>query len=209
MRILVTAGPTREFFDSVRFISNPSSGRMGYAIAAEAARRGHEVVLLSGPVEQAEPDGVEVVRVVSADDMFAAATSLFEKCHAAVMTAAVCDYRPARRLEHKLKKQNRIRAVRLTPTRDICAHLGKTKGHRVVVGFAMEDHNHKAHAETKLKRKRCDAIILNGIDNVGRDAAEIEILRADKGWSGGTSGTKAAVAVGVVNLIEDLWASRT
>lgn len=209
MRILVTAGPTREFFDSVRFISNPSSGRMGYAIAAEAARRRHEVVLLSGPVEQAEPDGVEVVRVVSADEMFEAATSLFDECHAAVMTAAVCDYRPARRLEHKLKKQNRIRSVRLTPTRDICAHLGKIKGNRVVVGFAMEDHDHKAHAETKLRRKRCDAMVLNGIGNVGGDAAEIEILRADKGWSGRTSGTKAAVAVSVVNLIEDLRATRT
>ena len=209
MRILVTAGPTREFFDSVRFISNPSSGRMGYAIAAEAARRGHEVLLVSGPVEQAVPEGVEVVRVVSADEMFAAATSLFEKCHAAVMTAAVCDYRPARRREHKMKKQNRVRAVRLMPTRDICAHLGEIKGDRIVVGFAMEDHDHKTHAETKLRRKRCNAIILNGIGNVGGDVAEIEILRADLGWSEPTSGTKAAVAVSVIDLLEDLWATRT
>ena len=167
------------------------------------------MILLSGPVEQAAPEGVEVVRVVSAEEMFAVATSLFKKCHAAVMTAAVCDYRPARRLEHKLKKQNRIRSVRLMPTRDICARLGETKGDRLVIGFAMEDHDHKAHAEAKLKRKRCDAIVLNGIGNVGGDEAEIEILRADKGWSGRISGTKALAAGSVLDLVEDLRASRT
>jgi phosphopantothenoylcysteine decarboxylase/phosphopantothenate--cysteine ligase len=204
MRILVTAGPTREFFDSVRFISNPSSGKMGYAIAAEAQRRGHEVALVSGPVALADPPGVEVVRVVSAHEMFLVATSLFEHCHAAVMTAAVCDYQPARRIEHKLKKRNRVRPIRLVPTKDICAHLGKTKGDRVVVGFAMEDHDHHANAEGKLKRKRCDAIVLNGIGNVAGDSAEIEILRADFGWGKPTAGTKAEMSAVVMDLVEDL-----
>lgn len=204
MRILVTAGPTREFFDSVRFISNPSSGRMGYAIAAAAASRGHDVLLVSGPVELPDPAGVEVRRVVSAREMFAAATARFDECHAAVMTAAVCDYRPARCRAHKLKKQNRPRTIRLQPTPDVCAHLGAAKGSRVVIGFAMEDHDHRQNAERKLRRKRCDAIVLNGIANVASETAEINILRFDTGWSGPFTGAKDQIGVTVVRLVEEL-----
>ncbi len=204
MRILVTAGPTREYFDSVRFISNPSSGKMGYAIAAEAAARGYDVVLVSGPVALPVPDGVRVVHVVSAEEMFQASLGVFEKCHAAVMTAAVCDYRPTRRLDHKLKKQNRVRPIHLQPTADICAYLGGIKGDRVVVGFAMEDHDHEQHAEAKLRRKHCDAIVLNGLENVGVDDARIRVLRADRGWQGTAAGTKMQMAETVLNLVEDL-----
>lgn len=204
MRLLVTAGPTREYFDSVRFISNPSSGKMGFAIAAEAAARGHDVILVSGPVAIADPSHVRVVHVVSAEEMFDAAVSAFEDCHVAVMTAAVCDYRPTRRLEHKLKKENRVRPIQLRPTRDICAHLGRNKGDRVVVGFAMEDHDHRANAERKLQRKHCDAIVLNGIENVAGDDAEIKILRADSGWQASIGGSKVVLAEAVVNLAENL-----
>ena len=204
MRILVTAGPTREYFDSVRFISNPSSGKMGFAIAAEAVSRGHDVVLVSGPVAIADPSNVRVVHVGSAQEMFNAAVSAFEECHVAVMTAAVCDYRPTRRLDHKLKKENRVRPIQLRPTRDICAHLGRTKGDRVVVGFAMEDRDHRANAERKLQRKHCDAIVLNGIENVAGDDAEIEILRADSGWQAAIGGSKVVLAEAVVNLVENL-----
>ena len=206
MRILVTAGPTREYFDSVRFLSNPSSGRMGYAIAAEAARRGHEVVLVSGPVELPDPAGVEVIRVVGASEMFQAVTSVFGECQCAVMTAAVCDYRPSRRLGHKLKKQNRARSIQLQPTEDILAHLGRIKGDRILIGFAMEDHNHRANAESKLRRKRCDAIVLNDLGNVGSDVGQVEILRADSGWSQPVAGTKARIAATVVDMIESLTA---
>jgi phosphopantothenoylcysteine decarboxylase/phosphopantothenate--cysteine ligase len=204
MRILVTAGPTREFFDSVRFVSNPSSGKMGFAIAAEFVRRGHEVVLVAGPVELPDPKGVEVLRVVSADEMFEAATSRFPQCQAAVMTAAVCDYRPARRLDHKLKKQNRIRPIQLVPTRDICAEFGRTKQDRVVIGFAMEDRNHQENAEGKLKRKRCDAIVLNGLENVAAEAASVRILCPPAGWGPVESGSKAQIAAIVVQLVENL-----
>ncbi len=204
MRILITAGPTREFFDTVRFISNPSSGKMGYALAACAARRGHGVVLVSGPVSLAKPPGVDVVSVESAQEMCDAATSAFERCDAAIMTAAVCDYRPTRRLDHKLKKQNRMRPIQLQPTTDICAFLGKIKGNRVVVGFAMEDHDEHDHAEAKLRRKRCDAIVLNGLDNVGSDNATIEILRADQGWSRPIRGAKSEIAEKIVQLTEEI-----
>ena len=208
MRMLVTAGPTREFFDTVRFISNPSSGKMGYAIASEAANRGHTVVLVSGPVALPSPSGVRVIPVVSAAAMFEESRTAFEGCDAAVMTAAVCDYRPSRTLEHKLKKRSRPRPITLVPTRDIAAELGRAKGNRVLVGFAMEDQNHHAHAEAKLHKKRCDAMVLNGIANVGGDRAEVEILRASGGWSPPMRGTKAKIASRVVDLVEQLVAER-
>ena len=204
MRILVTAGPTREYFDTVRFISNPSSGKMGYAIARKAAQRGHEVILVSGPVDLPDPQGVRVLRVVSAHEMFEASVAEFETCDAAIMTAAVCDYRPSRKLDHKLKKQPRVRPIHLQPTKDICAHLGRIKKHRIVIAFAMEDHDHYAHAEAKLKKKRCDAIVLNGIANVGGDDAEVEILVARRGWSGPLAGSKMEIAGKVVMLTETL-----
>ncbi len=204
MRLLITAGPTREYFDSVRFVSNPSSGKMGYAIASCAARRGHATVLVSGPVDLPDPEGVDVLRVVSAQEMFQVALSKFAECHAAVMTAAVCDYRPARRLSHKLKKQARTRTINLVPTTDICARLGAIKGDRIVIGFAMEDHDHRKNAEAKLKRKLCDAIVLNGIENVAGDDAEIKILRADRGWQASVGGSKVVLAEVVVDLVENL-----
>ncbi len=177
---------------------------MGYAIAAEAVRRGHQVVLVSGPVELPGPKGLDMIRVVSAREMFEATVSHFEECHAVVMTAAVCDYRPSRRLANKLKKRNRSRAINLQPTEDILAHLGKIKGDQVLVGFAMEDHDHHAHAEAKLRRKRCDAMVLNGIGNVGGKSAVVEILRVDGGWSGPFSGCKTRIAAEVVDLVESL-----
>ena len=204
MRILVTAGPTREFFDPVRFISNSSSGKMGYAIATEAARRGHNVDLVSGPVELPAPEGVKVTRVVTAQEMFEAATALFPRCRAAIMTAAVCDYRPASRLDHKLKKSHRARSLRLVPTPDILAHLGKKKGDRVLIGFAMEDRDDHRRAEGKLRRKRCDAMVLNGLRNVGGDRATVQVFRPAVGWDPPVSGTKLRIAKLVVDLVERL-----
>ncbi len=201
MRILVTAGPTREYLDSVRFLSNASSGKMGYAVAAEASRRGHEVILVVGPVELADLVGVSVVRTVSARNMFDAVMSRFESCQAFVMAAAVCDYRPTERVGRKLKKQDRTLSVEFEPTKDICAHLGRVKGGRLLVGFALEDHDHRRHAEAKLVAKGCDAIVLNRTDVLGSDDAEIEILRADTGWSPPVSGSKRELAGVIVDLI--------
>jgi phosphopantothenoylcysteine decarboxylase/phosphopantothenate--cysteine ligase len=181
---------------------------MGYALAEAALARGHQVVLISGPVALEPPSGAEFVAVVGADQMFDAAVQAFAWCDAAIMTAAVCDYRPARRLPHKLKKQARLRQITLKPTRDICAHLGSIKGDRVVIGFAMEDHDERAHAEAKLVRKRCDAIVLNGIANVGADRATVAIVTAGDGWSDPVSGPKRRVAIHVVKLAERLWKAR-
>jgi phosphopantothenoylcysteine decarboxylase/phosphopantothenate--cysteine ligase len=186
----------------VRFISNPSTGKMGYAIAEAAVDRGHRVALVSGPVELQHPVGAECVSVVSAEEMFIVCSSLFAEADAAIMTAAVCDYRPARALNHKLRKQARVRHITLKPTRDICAYLGSIKGERVVIGFAMEDHDHRAHAEAKLARKNCDAVVLNGPANVGSDRATVTILTADGRWSPPLSGSKRRIAQNVVRLVE-------
>ena len=208
MRILVTAGPTREYFDSVRFMSNASSGKMGFAIASEAARRGHDVILIAGPVELPPPRGPRVISVVSAEEMYGACKAVFTDCDAAVMAAAVCDYRPARKLSHKRKKTSQSRAVELKPTTDICAALGAIKGDRVVVGFALEDRDPRQNAQRKLRRKRCDAIVLNHVATVGSESARVEVLRADTGWSRPLRGPKARIAEAVVDLVESLTAHR-
>lgn len=208
MHLLVTAGPTREYFDTVRFISNPSSGRMGFAIAAAAAEQGHRVTLVSGPVSETTPAGVERVDVVTAAEMLDASRLVFDECDAAVMTAAVCDYRPADRLERKFHKQATARNVTLEPTEDICATLGQMKAHRVLIGFALEDHDHHRRAERKLARKHCDAIVLNEPGNIGSDRATIEILIADYGWRPPVSGTKLELARVVVQLVEGFVSNR-
>jgi phosphopantothenoylcysteine decarboxylase / phosphopantothenate---cysteine ligase len=204
VRILITAGPTREYFDTVRFISNPSSGKMGFAIAQEARHRGHDVILVAGPVSLADPPGVRTVHVTSAAEMLEACCDVFESCDAAIMTAAVCDYKPSRRIHHKLQKRATPRAITLSPTRDIAAHLGSIKGGRVLIGFAMEDHDHHAHAEQKLRRKNCDAIVLNGKENVGTDDATVEILHAGQPWEKPFSASKSCIATRVVSIVEEI-----
>ena len=204
LRILITAGPTREPLDPVRFLSNASSGRMGLAVANAAARRGHRACLILGPVELDVPAGVEVTRVTTAEEMLEASRRAFVECHAAVMTAAVCDYRPARREPRKLPKHQRSLSLPLEPTPDICATLGREKNHRVVVGFALEDHDHHAHAEEKLRRKHCDAIVLNTPENIAAPAGRVEVFRADSGWLPPIAGTKAEIAEALIQLVESL-----
>lgn len=204
LRILITAGPTREHLDPVRFLSNASTGRLGLELAGAAAQRGHRVRLVLGPVELDVPPGVEVTRVISADDMLRACRDHFAECHAAIMAAAVCDYRPARREPRKLPKHERPLTLALEPTPDICAALGREKQHRVVVGFALEDHDHRAHAEEKLRRKHCDAIVLNSPENIAAAVGRVEIFRAEGDWSEPIVGTKAEIARALVSLVEAL-----
>ncbi|GMU24146.1 MAG: hypothetical protein AMXMBFR13_42230 [Phycisphaerae bacterium] len=208
MNLLVSAGPTREFFDSVRFISNPSSGKMGYAIARAAARRGHDVTLVSGPVSIEPPPGARLIRVTTAAEMAVACKRAFRNADAAVMTAAVCDYRPVERLAYKRPKSRRPQRVTLEPTEDIASSLGRRKGRRLLIGFAMEDHDPRPHAERKLKRKNCDLIVLNGPENVATDTAVVEFFTSATGWTGPFRGTKPQVAVRLVRLIERMHAER-
>lgn len=156
-----------------------------------------------------DPESVDVVRVVSTTDMYAAAVAAFETCDAAVMAAAPCDFRPRTVQSLKLAKAGADLCLDLEKTIDICAALGKIKGNRVVIGFAMEDHDQKAHAEEKLARKRCDAIVLNTVGALAADTATIEIFRPAVGWGDPISGSKSDLASAIVDLIEETHGPRS
>ena len=160
---LVTAGATIEAIDPVRFISNHSSGKMGYAVAEELARRGARVTLVSGRTSLDCPKGVERVDVLSAEDMYKACCEIFPATDGAVMCAAVADYTPQVVAEQKLKKGDGDMSIALKRTHDIAATLGKDKGARLLVGFAMETENEQSNAEGKLQRKNLDFIVLNSL----------------------------------------------
>jgi phosphopantothenoylcysteine decarboxylase/phosphopantothenate--cysteine ligase len=165
--VLVTAGPTVEDLDPVRFVSNRSSGRMGFRLAEAARDRGARVVLVSGPTHLPDPYGLEVVRVRSAADMHAAVERHFEGATLVAMAAAVSDWRPASVGEHKRKKQEGGLSVEFVRTPDILAGLGARKGARFVIGFAAETRDVVAYARGKLERKRLDLIVANDVSREG------------------------------------------
>ena len=164
---LVTAGATIEPIDPVRFISNHSSGKMGYAVAEALAERGAEVTLVSGRTSLATPNGVKRVDVLSAEDMWQECVARFEACDGAVMCAAVADYTPCVVAEQKVKKSDGDMKIELRRTKDIAATLGANKGARVLVGFAMETEHEQQNAEGKLERKNFDFIVLNSLRTEG------------------------------------------
>ena len=166
-RLIVTAGATIEAIDPVRFISNHSSGKMGYAIAGELAGRGAEVTLVTGRTALPTPAGVERVDVLSAAEMYDAAVRAFEKADGAVTCAAVADYTPDSVSETKIKKGDGDMYIALRRTRDIAAELGAHKGSRLLVGFALETHDEEAHAEAKLTKKNFAFIVLNSLRDAG------------------------------------------
>jgi len=166
-RILVTAGPTREPFDPVRFITNYSSGKMGYALATMAARRGAEVVLISGPSALTAPAGVDFVSIGNAQEMRAAVMSRFETATVIIKAAAVADYRPVDCAKNKIKKKAGPLMIHLERNPDIIAELGAKKGTRVLVGFAMESENLLANAQAKLFAKNMDLIVANDLHQAG------------------------------------------
>jgi phosphopantothenoylcysteine decarboxylase / phosphopantothenate---cysteine ligase len=203
MRILVTAGPTCEDLDPVRFLTNRSSGRVGYAIAAEAARRGHEVVCVSGPTALDNPADVEVVRVRSAADMLAASLEQFPSCQAAVLTAAVADYTPAEVSPTKLKKSGDDLTLKLVRTADIAQRLAAMKTDQVIVGFAMEDAPGRAAAEAKLQAKNWDAAVLNRPETFGSDTISADLF-SEAAWTELGPLSKAAFATRLLDQIEQL-----
>lgn len=164
---VVTAGPTIEPIDPVRFISNHSSGKMGYAIAETLADKGARVTLVSGRTALPTPAGVERVDVLTAEEMYRATVTAFEEADGAVMCAAVADYTPAEVATEKLKKSDADLQIPLKRTRDIAAELGRTKGQKILVGFAMETQNEAANATQKLTKKNFDFIVLNSLREAG------------------------------------------
>lgn len=173
--VLVTAGPTREHMDPVRFISNPSTGRMGYAVARAARMRGAEVILVSGPTHLTAPSGVRFCSVITADDMRRAVLEYTQQAHVIVMAAAVSDFRPARVSERKIKKESASTTIELERTADILSELGGKKAGRILVGFAAETDSIIENARRKLEQKGLDMIIAN------------DVLRMDAGFGAETN----------------------
>lgn len=182
-KVVVTAGPTREKIDPVRFISNYSTGKMGYAIAEEAVLQGAEVTLISGPVSLAPPQGVTLISVESAEEMYEAVMKVFLQSDLVVKTAAVADYRPKQVSEHKVKKQPGEQVIELERTKDILYELGRKKGHQVLVGFAAETINVEEYAKKKLVEKNADMIVANNVKvegaGFGTDTNIVTIYKKD------------------------------
>lgn len=181
-RVLVTAGPTREYIDPVRYISNESTGKMGFALAAAAAARGDRVTLIAGPVNQPTPPGVERVDVESAREMLAELKRHFRSADALFMTAAVADWRPKRRLSGKWRKKDggtQSASIELVRNPDLLATVSKRKGARLVVGFALETGDGRRRALAKLRRKNADYIVLNDQTALGADRSTVTILGRD------------------------------
>jgi phosphopantothenoylcysteine decarboxylase/phosphopantothenate--cysteine ligase len=182
-RILVTAGPTREAIDPVRFVSNHSSGKMGFAIARAAWRRGATVRLVAGPTALAAARGVERIEVASASEMLAATARNFPWCSTLVMAAAVADFKPANPARNKIKKNARPMTLELTPIADELPRLTAKKGARIVIGFAAETEKVEEHAAEKLRRKKLDLIVANDVTldgaGFGADTNIVTIIGAD------------------------------
>jgi len=167
-KILITAGPTFEAIDPVRFIGNHSSGKMGYALAEEAANLGAQVILVSGPVGLTITNNlIKVINITSADEMYEEVHNHFSECDIAILSAAVADFSPKEKTLQKIKKKEDTLVIELTKTKDILASLGKIKKEKFLVGFALETENELENAKTKLKKKNLDLIVLNSLNDKG------------------------------------------
>ena len=205
-RMIVTAGATIESIDPVRFISNHSTGKMGYAIAAELAERGAEVTLVSGRTHLPIPAGVQRIDVLSAAEMYDATVQAYADADGAVMCAAVADYTPEEVSDRKLKKSDDDLCIRLRRTRDIAAELGRTKGNRILVGFALETDSEEVNARGKLERKNLDFIVLNSLRDAGAgfgvDTNKITIIERSGEQTSYPLASKREVATHIVDKIE-------
>ncbi|MFT7617731.1 MAG: phosphopantothenoylcysteine decarboxylase/phosphopantothenate--cysteine ligase [Planctomycetota bacterium] len=179
MKIIVSAGPTREMIDQVRFLSNLSSGKTGFAVAQAAQEAGHEVVLVHGPVDLPSVSGITQVAVISAADMHQAILDEYTDADVVIMSAAVADYRPAQVHDGKMKKAPGPLHIELERTEDILADLGRKKRHQVLIGFALEVADPEANALRKLKAKNLDLIVLNGPDNFGSASSSFRLVNHD------------------------------
>lgn len=206
MRILITAGPTREYLDDVRFISNASSGQMGYAIAAACIEAGHEVVLVSGPVALDPPPGSELVSVETTSELETACLKHFSACDGVIAVAAVCDYRPKKRAEGKLKKTGGVVVFEMIETTDVLAALGRLKtSEQWILGFALEAQDARENALRKLHRKNCDFIVLNAPTAIGSSVSSIEVIAGDGSTALAARGDKSEIAGDLVRWLDDAF----
>ena len=205
IRCLITAGPTREFIDPVRFISNPSTGKMGFAIADAAVEAGWTVDLVAGPVALEEPDGAILYPVVTAEEMFHQVDALFDACDVLIMTAAVSDFRPVTQHKQKQKKDQASLSVEFERTTDILKTMTDRKAKQVVVGFAAETNDVRTYAKEKLLSKNLDWVVANDVSQSGSgfasDTNEVLLMAADGSSEKLGPSTKAEIARQLIQLI--------
>ncbi len=205
-KVLISAGPTREAIDAVRYISNRSSGRMGFAIAEEMVMRGAEVTLIAGPNHLAVPSHLKYINVESAGDMYNACMKYYAESDITIMSAAVADFTPESKANHKIKKTEGIPNITLTPTVDILGEMGKKKRNdQVLVGFALETTNGIEYAYDKLKRKNLDLVVMNTLQDKGAgfetDTNKVTIIDSNNSLTDYELKSKREVAVDIVNKI--------
>lgn len=201
-KILITSGPTRQYLDPVRYLTNASSGRMGTALAQAALALGHKVVIVSGPVEVEYPADAEVLPVVSTEEMLAVARDAFASCDGLIGAAAPCDYRPVHVEASKIAKTGEPLQLHLIETDDVVATLGAEKGARWVVGFALETEDHRLRALAKLERKHCDLMVSNGVEAMDSHDNSVEILSPTGEVLRSASGSKIVVAEQILSVIQ-------
>lgn len=205
LNILITAGGTREYIDPVRYISNASTGKMGYCLAQAAIKAGHSLTLITAPTSLKPPKGAKVTDVVTSDDMFKAVKREFGKCDVLIMAAAVSDYKPAVSSNTKIKKEQAVLSLNLKPTTDILKWAGrnKKKGQRLV-GFSLEDTNLLENAEKKLTSKNLDMIVTNEPIAIGADRSTIHIKTKTADWMTCENVSKTTSAKRILNEIVQL-----
>jgi len=201
MHILITAGPTREYIDDVRFLSNASSGRMGYALAEAAQRLGWTVTLVSGPVALQPPSHVTFRSVTSAQDMLEACLEFFPSVDGVIAVAAVADYRPKKRFAGKLHRTQKTLRLELVPNPDILAELCRRKVHHWAVGFAVESDDLVERARTKLTAKKCDALVVNDATTIDSANTQIQLLDRSGAIAFEYAGPKETAADRIINWI--------
>ena len=202
-RILITSGPTRQYLDPVRYLTNGSSGRMGKALAEAALALGHEVVIVSGPVVVEYPAAARVVPIVSTEELLEVCQREFVDCDGVIGAAAPCDYRPVHVLTQKIAKTGEPLRLELIETPDVMATLGATKRPgQWLVGFALETDDQRFRALTKLEKKSCDLMVLNGPAAMDSLDNSVELLDKSGAVLQQLSGTKEAVAAGILAVIQ-------
>lgn len=211
-KIMITAGPTYEKIDPVRFIGNYSSGKMGFALAEECARRGADVTLISGPVSLECSKRIKRINTESCSEMYNAAVNEFKDCDAAILCAAVADFRPKAVAENKIKREKDDLTIQLCPTNDIAAELGRQKNNnQLLVGFALETNNEEFNAKGKLERKNLDFIVLNSTRNEGTtfrsDDNQIEIITNEE-IKKFEKKNKKYVAADIINELCNLFSNK-
>jgi phosphopantothenoylcysteine decarboxylase/phosphopantothenate--cysteine ligase len=203
-RILITSGPTRQYLDPVRYLTNASSGRMGKGLVQAALEAGHEVVVVSGPVEVTYPAVAEVVPVTSTEEMLEACRRVFPTCEGAICAAAPCDYRPEKIATQKIAKTGGPLALHLIETPDVCATLGAEKSpQQWLVGFALETEDQRFRALAKLERKSCDLMVLNGPEAMNAEQNQVEIMDRAGAIVAAFAGEKHDVARRILQVIEE------